>query len=947
MGDGDRTVDYKATINLPQTDFPMKADLAKREPAQLARWAELGIYQRIREVSRGRAMFVLHDGPPYANGVIHLGHALDKILKDIVVKSRTLDGRDAPYIPGWDCHGLPIELAVEKKHGKPGQKLDAVGFRAACRAFASAQIDSQRNDFKRLGVFGDWDHPYLTMDPRYEAQQIRALGKIIRNGHLYRGAKPVHWCIDCRSALAEAEVEYEDKTSRAIDVAFRVADVAEFARRTGIDSGRLGSAVSLVIWTTTPWTLPANEAVAVNEDFRYVAVAVDRAGQREVLVLAAMLNDVSLNRFGLEQQELLGEFNGRVLEGLKLLHPWLPRQVPVILGEHVTLDAGTGAVHTAPAHGQDDYVVGARYNLPVVNPVGADGRFVAGTPLVEGLKVSQADGVVVQQLEQNGLLLNQAPLRHSYPHCWRHKTPLIFRATPQWFISMDQRGLREHALRDIKQVQWTPSWGEQRMSSMIETRPDWCISRQRLWGVPLALFVHKETAALHPRTEELLQQVAALVETGGIDAWFALDAAELLGEEAAHYDKLSDVMDVWADSGLSFECVAAIRDDFHAPVDLYLEGSDQHRGWFHSSLLMSEALYERAPYRGVVTHGFTVDEQGRKMSKSLGNGIEPQDIIRTLGADMLRLWVAATDYANEMSLSQEILKRTSDSYRRMRNTLRFLLGNLHDFEPQQAVPVADMVALDRWAIERARGLQQEIVNAYRDYAFHLIYQRVHNFCVVDLGGFYLDILKDRLYTTPAGSRARRSAQSAMWHIAESMVRWLAPILSFTAEELWRHLSGPRAESVFLSTWHALPELPPADIDWPALIALRGDVARELERLRIAGEIGAPLDAELDVWCSAEQFPRVSALGTELRFLMITSEARVHEVASASAVPSRAVPAPGIEGGGVWLQVRASSEVKCVRCWQRRPDVGVSPDHPELCGRCVGNLSLPGETRRYS
>jgi isoleucyl-tRNA synthetase len=947
VGDGDRTVDYKATINLPQTDFPMKADLAKREPAQLERWAELNIYQRIREVSRGRPMFVLHDGPPYANGVIHLGHALDKILKDVVVKSRTLDGCDAPYIPGWDCHGLPIELAVEKKHGKPGQKLDAVGFRAACRAFASAQIDSQRNDFKRLGVFGDWDHPYLTMDPRYEAQQIRALGKIIRNGHLYRGAKPVHWCIDCRSALAEAEVEYEDKTSRAIDVEFRVADVAEFARRTAIDAARLGSAVSLVIWTTTPWTLPANEAVAVNEDFRYVAVVVDRGGQREVLVLAAMLKDASLNRFGLEQQELLGEFSGRALEGLKLLHPWLPREVPVILGEHVTLDAGTGAVHTAPAHGQDDYVVGARYNLPVVNPVGADGRFVAGTPLVEGLKVSQADGVVVQQLEQNGLLLNQAPLRHSYPHCWRHKTPLIFRATPQWFISMDQRGLREHALRDIRQVQWTPSWGEQRMSSMIETRPDWCISRQRLWGVPLALFVHKETAALHPRTEQLLQQVAARVESGGIDAWFALDPAELLGEEAAHYDKLSDVMDVWADSGLSFECVAALRDDFHAPVDLYLEGSDQHRGWFHSSLLMSEALYERAPYRGVVTHGFTVDEQGRKMSKSLGNGIEPQDIIRTLGADMLRLWVAATDYANEMSLSQEILKRISDSYRRMRNTLRFLLGNLHDFEPQQAVPVAEMVALDRWAIERTRGLQHEIVNAYRDYAFHLIYQRVHNFCVVDLGGFYLDILKDRLYTTPAASRARRSAQSAMWHIAESMVRWLAPILSFTAEELWRHLSGPRAESVFLSTWHPLPELPPAEIDWPALIALRGDVARELERLRIAGEIGAPLDAELDVWCSAKQFPRVSALGSELRFLMITSEARVHEVASASEVPSQAVPAPGIEGGGVWLQVRASREVKCVRCWQRRPDVGVSADHPELCGRCVGNLSLPGESRRYS
>jgi len=941
--DGEPVVDYKTTINLPQTDFPMKADLARREPAQLARWNEQRIYERIREVSRGRPPFVLHDGPPYANGVIHLGHAVNKILKDIVVKSRTMDGKDAPYIPGWDCHGLPIELAVEKKHGRPGQKLDAVAFRAACRAFATAQIDSQRADFKRLGVFGDWDHPYLTMDPRYEAQQIRALGKIIANGHLYRGAKPVHWCLDCRSALAEAEVEYEDKNSRSIDVEFRVVDVADFAQRTGIHVSKLGGAVSVVIWTTTPWTLPANEAVAVNEGFRYVAVAVDRAGTREVLVLAAELKDASLERFGLAPLEVLGEFNGNALEGLKLAHPWLPKQVPVILGEHVTLEAGTGAVHTAPAHGQEDYVVGARYGLPVVNPVGANGCFLAETPLVANLRVWDADGVVVQKLEETGVLLHQRPLRHSYPHCWRHKTPLIFRATPQWFISMDQRGLRAHTLVDIKQVHWTPSWGEQRMTSMIETRPDWCISRQRIWGLPLALFVHKDTAALHPRTQELLLHVAALVETGGIDAWFALDPKLLLADEAKDYDKLTDVMDVWADSGLSFECVAAIRDDFTAPVDLYLEGSDQHRGWFHSSLLMSEALYARAPYRGVLTHGFTVDDKGRKMSKSLGNGIEPQDIMKTLGADMLRLWIAATDYSNEMSLSQEILKRMSDSYRRMRNTLRFLLGNLSDFEPQQAIPVEELVALDRWAIARARELQQEIVGAYRDYAFHLIYQKVHNFCVVDLGAFYLDILKDRLYTTPAASRARRSAQSAMWHIAESMVRWLAPILSFTAEELWGHLSGERAESVFLTTWHELPAPPPDPIDWHALIALRGDVARELERLRIAAEIGAPLDAELDVWCDPKQYPRVAALGAELRFMMITSAARVHQ----GAAPPDAVPASGIEGGGVWIAVKPSSEVKCVRCWHHRPDVGVSPEHPDLCGRCVGNLTLPGETRRFS
>jgi isoleucyl-tRNA synthetase len=622
----------------------------------------------------------------------------------------------------------------------------------------------------------------------------------------------------------------------------------------------------------------------------------------------------------------------------------------VILGEHVTLEAGTGAVHTAPAHGQEDYQVGLRYGLPVVNPVGPDGRFHAGTPLVAGLKVDEANSVIAQQLAASGLLLRQAPLRHSYPHCWRHKSPLIFRATPQWFISMDLKGLRANALRDIRAVRWTPAWGEQRITGMIANRPDWCLSRQRTWGVPLALFVDRQSGALHPRTQELLQEVAARVETGGIDAWFALEASELLGAESERYEKVTDVMDVWADSGLSFECVAALRPDFHAPVDLYLEGSDQHRGWFHSSLLMSEALYARAPYRGVLTHGFTVDDKGRKMSKSLGNGIEPQDILRTLGADMLRLWVASTDYANEMSLSQEILKRMSDSYRRMRNTVRFLLGNLYDFDPALALPADELVAFDRWAIARTRVLHAEITAAYREYAFHVIYQKVHNFCVVDLGGLYLDVLKDRLYTTPAGSRARRSAQSAMWHIASSLVHWLAPILSFTAEEIWRHLPGARAESVFLSTWHELPESPEDELDWPALITLRAEVARELERLRAASEIGAPLDAALEVWASPAQYRRLAGLGEELRFFMITSQARVHELDAAAdptVTPAAdAVPATGIEGGGIWIRVRASHDPKCVRCWQHRPEVGADPVHPQLCARCIGNLELPGEVRHY-
>jgi isoleucyl-tRNA synthetase len=698
----------------------------------------------------------------------------------------------------------------------------------------------------------------------------------------------------------------------------------------------------------------------VRAEYEYVALRVERAGGAEVLVLAAELALASLARFGLEGREV-GRCRGAALEGLKLEHPWLPKQVRVILGDHVTLEAGTGAVHTAPAHGQEDFVIGRTYGLPVVNPVGPDGRFAPGTELVAGLKVDAANPLIVAALEERGRLLHQQAHPHSYPHCWRHKTPLIFRATSQWFISMDLRGLRAGTLRDIKAVRWTPAWGEQRITGMIDNRPDWCLSRQRTWGVPITLFTHRHSGELHPRTAELIDTVAALVEREGIDAWFALEPAELLGADAEHYDKATDVMDVWADSGLSFECVAALRGDFHSPVDLYLEGSDQHRGWFHSSILMSEALYGRAPYRGVLTHGFTVDEQGRKMSKSLGNGIEPQDIIKTLGADMLRLWVAATDFSNEMSLSQEILRRMSDSYRRMRNTVRFLLGNLHGFESSQPLPPAALVALDAWAIGRARELQAEIEAAYRDYQFHLIYQKVHNFCVVDLGGFYLDIIKDRLYTTPAAGLPRRSAQTAMWHIAEAMVRWLAPILSFTAEEIWGELPGARPESVFLATWHALPAaLAPsagareaagaggpgsgAAIDWAALIALRTDVARELERLRVGGEIGAPLQAELDVYCLEAQYARLNALGDELRFLMITSQARVQRV---TAAPAGAVEAALVPGGGVWIKVQRTAAPKCVRCWHHREDVGVAGAHPELCGRCVGNVTGPGETRRYA
>lgn len=937
--------DYKHTINLPQTDFPMKADLAQREPAAARRWEERGTYAKLREIARGRPRFVLHDGPPYANGAIHIGHAVNKILKDIVVKSRTLDGFDAPYIPGWDCHGLPIELQVEKKYGRPGQKLDRQAFRAACRAFALEQIDLQRADFKRLGVLGDWDRPYLTMSPRYEAQQLRAFGHIIRNGHLYKGVKPVHWCLDCRSALAEAEVEYEERISPAIDVAFRVSDGAELGRRVGLPPQDVaGAAAEVAIWTTTPWTLPGNQAVALRAEFRYLLVeARGESGPRRV-ILAAELLETCLARYGMSAPRVLAEFEGRALEDLMLLHPLEERRVPIVLGEHVTLDAGTGAVHTAPGHGQEDFVIGQRYGLPVTNPVGDDGRFLPGTPLVAGLRVNEANSVLIEALARGGRLLHQEPYRHSYPHCWRHKSPVIFRATPQWFISMERAGLRAHTLRDIPRVQWTPAWGEQRITGMIESRPDWCISRQRTWGVPIPLFVHKQTGEWHPRTQELIEAAAALVEHGGIDAWFALEPRELLGDEAAHYDKVNDVMDVWADSGLSFECVGAERPEVKAPVELYLEGSDQHRGWFHSSLLMSEALYERAPYRAVLTHGFTVDEKGRKMSKSLGNVVAPQKVMNSLGADVLRLWVSATDYANEIAVSDEILRRMADSYRRMRNTLRFLLGNLHGFDPERdALPAAELLALDRWALRRARALQAEILEAYRSYAFHLIYQKVHNFCSVDLGGFYLDVIKDRMYTTPLKGSARRSAQTAMFHIAESMVRWLAPVLSFTAEEVWGYLPGERRESVFHATWHALPEIPQDDIDWESLVGLRSDVLRELEKLRDTGRIGAPLDASVDVYCTPAELARFAVLGDELRFLLITSHAHVHPASSA---PPGAVQAASVASGGVWILTQPTEDPKCVRCWQHRGDVGADTRHPHLCLRCVSNVEGPGEKRKY-
>jgi isoleucyl-tRNA synthetase len=924
--------DYKNTLNLPDTPFPMRGDLAKREPGWVAAWQEKKRYEAIRTLAAGRPKFILHDGPPYANGDIHIGHAVNKILKDIIVKAKTLSGFDAPYVPGWDCHGLPIELQVEKTHGK---NIDPAKFRELCREYAAVQIERQKADFIRLGVLGDWDHPYRTMDFRFEADIMRELGRIMEAGFLYQGAKPVHWCVDCGSSLAEAEVEYEDKNSPAIDVGFPVADPAAFAARFGIAAP---GAILAVIWTTTPWTLPANQAVSVHPDFDYDLVQTPKG----VLILASGLAAAALARYGFESTQVLKTIKGAVLENLALQHPFYARQVPVILGDHVTLEAGTGLVHTAPGHGLDDYVVGHRYGLTVDNPVGGDGRFYASTELVGGMSVWEANPVVIQTLADRGVLLAQARLQHSYPHCWRHKTPIIFRATKQWFIGMETVGkdgdtLRTRAQTAVDQTQFFPSWGRARLEAMIKNRPDWCVSRQRNWGVPMPFFIHKETGAPHPRTAELLEIVAQRVEQSGIEAWFALDATELLGSDADHYDKTSHTLDVWFDSGSTHACVLKQRPELAHPADLYLEGSDQHRGWFQSSLLTGCATDGYAPYKALLTHGFVVDGKGHKMSKSKGNVIAPQKVMDQYGADILRLWVATTDYSGELTISDEILKRVVESYRRIRNTLKFLLANLADFDPaQHSLPVEDWLEIDRYMLAFTRQLQDKLQAHYDDYEFHFIAQNLQSFCSEDLGGFYLDILKDRLYTCGADSRARRAAQNSLFHITHALVRWMAPILSFTGEEVWSQLAD-KNDSVFLHTWHDLPHIDAKtqhDLldSWQHIRFIRSDVQKELETLRASGEIGSSLQAEIEISLMPTLHELIASLGDDLRFVLITSQAKA--MISSDDAELR-------------VKARVSAEAKCERCWHYRSDVNAAPEYPGLCGRCVSNLYGSGEVRSHA
>jgi isoleucyl-tRNA synthetase len=930
--------DSKYKLNLPETSFPMRGDLAKREPAWLKEWQDKKLYQRIRKARSGAKKFILHDGPPYANGDIHIGHAVNKILKDIIVKSKTMSGFDAPYVPGWDCHGLPIELVVEKNHGK---EIAPAKFRELCREYAKEQVERQKKDFVRLGVLGDWDNPYLTMDFKTEADIMRALGDIYKNGYLYQGSKPVHWCVDCGSALAEAEVEYEDVNSPAIDVGFKVADTAALVKLFGVD---ISGDVFAIIWTTTPWTLPANQAVSVHPELDYDLILTSKG----LFILCHDLAQATLTRYGEGETKILASCKGYALNGIKLNHPFDNRQVPIICGEHVTTEAGTGLVHTAAAHGNDDWLV-MRANFPHEKPrvlIGSDGKFFTSNLVeleaIRGLSRQEANKVILGLMQESGALIASARLNHSFPHCWRHKTPLMQLATHQWFIGMNEtdatgKSLRQYANKAVDETQFFPSWGRARLEAMIKNRPDWCVSRQRNWGVPMPLFVHKETGEPHPKTYELLEQAALLTEQTGVEAWFSLDGATFLAKHAPEnsdqYKKVIDTLDVWFDSGSTHAAVLKCRSELKHPADLYLEGSDQHRGWFQSSLLTGCAIDARAPYEALLTHGFVVDGAGHKMSKSKGNVVAPQKVMDTYGADILRLWVASTDYSGELTISDEILKRVAESYRRIRNTLRFLMANLADFDSSRdLLPVDQWLEIDRYALVLTQNLQTDILADFDRYEFHLVVQKFVSFCSEDLGSFYLDILKDRLYTTGENSHARRAAQSALHHITQTMMRLMAPILSFTANEIWQTLGLDKEATVFEELWYDLPAhgLSDAQIaDWKNIINIRALANKAIEEKRSLGEVGSSLQAEIHISVDGPAYDSLVRMDDALRFVFITSQVKVEKLS------------------GLTFKVAASKHAKCDRCWHYREDVGLSEEHPTICGRCVSNLFGPGEKRIYA
>ena len=940
--------DYKDTLNLPHTEFPMKANLARREPVMLEKWKALDLYRKIGEKNAGKPRFILHDGPPYANGELHLGHVINKSLKDIIVKSRQLSGFDAPYIPGWDCHGLPIEHQVEKKIGKAGQKVSHSEFRRACREYAARQVDIQKRGFIRLGVLGDWDNPYLTMNFHTEADIVRALGRIVANGHLVKGYKPVYWSVVGASALAEAEVEYHDKQSFAVDVRYPVINRETFLAHFSSATAKANQEpLSVVIWTTTPWTLPSSQAVCLNAGLDYSLVRCDLGRGAELVVLATEMVASVMGRYDCDEYHEIAQVKGSSLEGEMLHHPFLKRQVPLVTGDHVTTETGTGAVHTAPDHGVDDFNVGHQYGLGTLNLVDENGVFTADAGEFAGDHVYKVDEKIIDVLKSRDALIAEETIKHSYAHCWRTRTPLIYRATPQWFISMTERDLLGHALEAVRDVKWIPDWGQARIELMLRGSPDWCVSRQRTWGVPITLFVNKKSREPHPRTGELFEQVAQRIEKNGIDAWFDLEVSELLGEEAGDYEKVPDTLDVWFDSGVTHFTVVEKRSELRYPADLYLEGSDQHRGWFLSSLKTAIAMNGTAPYKEVLTHGFFVDAEGRKMSKSLGNTVAPDRIFNQYGADVLRLWVAATDFRGEMAVSEEIFKRVADAYRRIRNTARFMLANLNGFDPVTHLVAPDqLLALDYWIVRQCQVLQKEIVQHYHDYNFLNVYQKIHNFCVIELGGFYLDVIKDRQYTTRADSLVRRSTQTAMFHIVEMLSRMIAPILSFTADEIWQFIPGKRGESVFLSDFEdAVADFTEpdhfSDAFWQTVMQVRTAVNRELESKRAQKVIGSGLSAEVDLFCDSHLAGLLGSLGEELRFVLIVSRASVDSLENADSA------AVMTEMDGLKLAVTPSQHTRCERCWHHREDVGRQAQHPALCQRCVENIEGAGERRAFA
>lgn len=936
--------DYKETLNLPKTSFQMRGNLAQQEPKRLKKWQNDNLYEKIQQNSKGRKSFILNDGPPYANGDIHVGHAVNKILKDIILKSKRLNGFHTPYIPGWDCHGLPIEVQMEKKIGKPGVKVEPNKFRQECRKYALSQVEKQKRDFIRLGILGDWENPYLTMDYQFEADLVRTLAQIYKNGHITKGFKPVHWCTDCRSALSEAEVEYKDKTSPSIDVKFPIVEPTKWAKQLGVNA--LLDNTSVVIWTTTPWTLPANQGVAYHEDVDYVLVKIKNID--EMIIIAKDLIQEVTQRSSIEVFEVIKECNGKAFEGLFVSHPFYHKQVPMLPGHHVTTESGTGLVHIASAHGVDDFAIGKKFNLKLENPVGGNGTYIQGTELLEGQFIFKANSHIIDILAEKGNLLHSESLMHSYPHCWRHKTPVIYRATPQWFISMENENLRENTLKEVESVQWIPEISKNRFKSMIENRPDWCISRQRTWNAPITLFVHKETGALHPETENLFEKVALLIEKGGIEAWFEAKDEDIIGDDAKNYTRTTDTLDVWFDSGSINYCVLEKRAEVQFPADLYIEGSDQHRGWFQTSMLTAMARRNQAPYKQVITHGFTVDKDGRKMSKSLGNVIAPQEIVQDLGADILRLWTASVDYQSEMTISKEILRRTSDTYRRIRNTARFLLANLNGFNPESdQIPFEKMVELDRWAIARADEVQKEVIQSFENYNFHQAMQLIHHFCSIDMGSFYLDVIKDRQYTAKTESHARRSAQTAMFHIIHALVRWITPVLSFTADEIWEAIPGQKEDNVFLSLWyenlHSFDQTATMNLQfWKSLIPLRNDINALIEEKRAEELIGSSLEAEVTVYADAKLYEQLSKIEPELRFAFITSKAELKPLSDAPEYLTL------MEKSQTKINITPTKAPKCERCWHRRDDVGTNPDYPDICTRCVTNITTEsGEIRHYA